>query len=271
VIGRHARLELAFACRGGRTVLTHAYAEPPLRIGRTFDIDGAAYLILVCSAPGIFAGDSLHQYVTVGRGARVLLASQSALQVHPTAAIAPAAVHYDYRVEDDGELHCQWDPVIPFAGASLVQRVSLQVAGRSRFYWSDALMSGRASRGESWRFASVDHELRLEVEGSLRYLERYAVRPATRQPSSSWRWGDAHYAGTTIVYHEEATLALAERLHRELIGIAGVSTGVDLADRRLLVARFLAAGGAPFARARSTFRDGALDAVFGTPALVVRR
>src|SRR5579864_6054980 len=106
VIGRHARLELTFGVRGGRTVVTHAYAEPPLRIGRSFEIaGGAAYVILVCSAPGVFAGDYLHQRIVVGRGARVLLASQSALQVHPAAAEAPARVHYDVHVEDDGELH----------------------------------------------------------------------------------------------------------------------------------------------------------------------
>ena len=33
-VGRHARLELVFAVRGGRTVLAHAYAEPPFRVGR---------------------------------------------------------------------------------------------------------------------------------------------------------------------------------------------------------------------------------------------
>ena len=58
-IGRSARLELVFEARGGRTVLAHAYAEPPLRIGRTFDLGGAAYVILVCSGPGVFAGDTL--------------------------------------------------------------------------------------------------------------------------------------------------------------------------------------------------------------------
>jgi urease accessory protein UreH len=79
-VGRHARLELAFEYRAGRTVVTHAYAEPPLRIGRSFDLDGSAYVILVCSGPGVFAGDCLRQRVTVGRGARVLLASQSDLQ-----------------------------------------------------------------------------------------------------------------------------------------------------------------------------------------------
>src|SRR5476651_1730600 len=79
-IGRAARLELVFERRRGRTVLAHSYAEPPFRVGRAFDLDGAAYVILVSSGPGIFAGDSLRQSIHVGPGARVVLTSQSALQ-----------------------------------------------------------------------------------------------------------------------------------------------------------------------------------------------
>src|SRR5207248_2458757 len=100
-IGREARLELAFERRGGRTVLAHAYAEPPFRIGHGFDVDGALYLIIVCAGPGIFAGDHLSQQISVGRGARVLLASQSALQVRPSAAARPASIDHDYHVAED--------------------------------------------------------------------------------------------------------------------------------------------------------------------------
>ena len=53
-VGRAARLELVFERRGARTVVAHAYAEPPFRIGRTFDLQGAAYVIIVCAGPGIF-------------------------------------------------------------------------------------------------------------------------------------------------------------------------------------------------------------------------
>src|SRR4051812_38646338 len=100
-IGRTARLELVFELRRGRTVLAHAYAEPPFRIGRAFQIDDAAYVIVGCTGPGVFAGDALRQSVRVGRGARVLLASQSALQAHPSAAAAAASIAHDYVVDDD--------------------------------------------------------------------------------------------------------------------------------------------------------------------------
>src|SRR5439155_9156577 len=107
-IGRHGRLELAFEMRRGRTVLAHSYAEPPLRIGRVHDLDGAAYVILVCSGPGIFGGDTFEYSVHVASAARVVLTSQSALQAHPglLPSCPPALIHHEYFVEDDAELHC---------------------------------------------------------------------------------------------------------------------------------------------------------------------
>lgn len=269
-IGRHARLELAFECRDGRTVLAHEYAEPPLRIGRSFDVDGAAYVILVCAGPGIFAGDCLQHHITVAAGARVLLVSQSALQVHPADAAAPATVHYDYRVAENGELHCQWDPVIPFVGSRLVQRFDLRLERGSRLFWSDALMAGRVSRGETWGFESIDHELRVTVGGGLRYLERYSVSPAGQAPVR-WIAGGAHFMGSAVLYHEAATAELAERIHRTLAGIEGLEGAVDAVEARLMIARLLGAAGPPFARGRSMLRQQILAEAFGNPSLVARR
>src|SRR5215210_6662233 len=113
-IGRVARLELVFACRRGRTVLAHAYAEPPFRVGRLLHAGPVAHLILICSGPGIFTGDRLEQRVRVEAGARVLLVSQAALQLHPAAAEAPASMESSFEIEDDAALDCFWDPVIPF-------------------------------------------------------------------------------------------------------------------------------------------------------------
>lgn len=270
-IGREARLELIFERRGGRTILAHAYVEPPLRIGRAFDVDGAAYVILVCAGPGLFSGDCLRQHVTVGRGARALLVSQSALQVHPANGEGSATVQSEYHVAGDAELHCHWDPVIPFAGARLVQRVDLRLAADSRFYWSDALMSGRLTRGESWRFESIDHELRLSVAGLLKYLERYRLLPGERRPQRRWMAGAPAYLGTAIVHHDAVTSEVAESLHRELSQRQNLTAGVDLVEARLMVGRFLAAQGTAFATARTLFRDRAIDLVFGNPLLVVRR
>lgn len=279
-VGREARLELVFETRRDRTVLAHAYAEPPLRIGRTFDLDGAAYVIIVCSGPGVFAGDTLRQSIHVGRRARVVLTSQSALQVHPAPAsppglstlpAPPARWHHDYRVDEEGELHCQWDPVIPFAGARLEQRFDLRIAESSRLFWGDAVMAGRVSRGEAWQFVSLAHELRLRVGPALAYLERYTLAPRDRAIQRPWMCGVAPYLATTLVHHERALPETADALHREMAEVGGVESAVDLLAPRLLLARFLAGNGAPFGRARASYRTAALRSIFGGAELVGRK
>jgi urease accessory protein UreH len=287
-VGRQARLELVFANRRGRTVLADAYAEPPLRVGRLFDAGSFAQLILVCGGPGVFAGDALKQSVRVERGARVVLVSQAALQIHPSAADAPATMDAVYDVEAGGELCCFWDPVIPFSRARLRQRIRLRLAEGSRLFWSDALMAGRVGRAEAWRFDALDHELRVEVGTSLKYLERYhltpdqdiaahagreiasglaeasrqtrtetaaAARSASRRISGVWTAGLAHYLGTTIVHDEDATALRAEEAQHMLNAIGEVRAGADCPAANLIVARLLAWRGPAFTRARELLRD----------------
>ena len=276
-IGRRARLELVFAVRRGRTVLAHAYAEPPFRVGRLFEAGPVAHMILVCCGPGVFGGDRLEQQVRVERGARVLLASQSALQIHPPSltlrrpavAVADAAATSSratlvssYDIEPGGALDCFWDPVIPFAGAHLQQRVDIRIALDAELFWSDALMSGRAARGEAWRFEALDHELRASVGGSLKYLERYSLVPRSRALSHTWSAHRANYVGTTLVYSTAATTARAEEAQQRLPASDGLRAGIDCLAPNLLVGRLLAERGPQFASARAVLRD-----VFGRPAL----
>ena len=297
-VGRVARLDLVFARRRGRTVLAHAYAEPPFRVGRLLDAGPVARMILACSGPGVFAGDRLEQRVRVERGARVLLVSQAALQLHPAvasgspstgqAAVAlgpsdragprgpevqagplgpevqagAASLDSRYEIEDDGTLDCFWDPVIPFAGARLKQRIELRIARGGDLFWSDALMSGRVARGETWGFTALDHELRASVAGSLTYLERYGLAPRSRDVTHTWSAHRANYLGTAIVHSASATPGRAEGAQLQLGAIDGLRAGVDCLAPNLVVGRLLAASGPPFALGRAVLRD-----VFDRPAL----
>jgi urease accessory protein UreH len=259
-IGRRARLDLVFEYRRGKTVLTESYAEPPFRVGRALDAGPYAYVILACTGPGVFGGDALEQRIRVARGARVLLVSQAALQVHPTAA-GPATLESRFEVEPDAELDCFWDPVIPFAAARLAQRIDVQSAAGSRLFWSDALMAGRTGRGESWRFDDLAHELRFRVDGRLMYLERYRLTPRSHPVERTWIAGGAQYVGTTLVHDGQATAATAGRLQQQLSAIGGdVRAGVDCVAPNLLVGRVLAVRGPQFAAARAMFRQA-----FGRP------
>ena len=261
-----------FEQRRGRTVVAHQYAEPPFRVAPMFDLQGAAYAIVVCAGPGVFGGDRLTQSIHVGRGARVVLTSQAALQIHPAAdAPVPAVLRYAYRVDGDGELHCHWDPVIPFTGSRVDQRFDLQVADDSRLYWSDAVMAGRVSRGEAWRFAALAHELVLRVGARPAYLERYAIVPDDRRMQRTWMAGPATHLATALVRHSALTRETVEDGHRCLAAITDLAAAADLVEPALAVARMIGADGASFARGRASYRAWALASIFGRPELAGRK
>lgn len=269
-IGRHARLDLVFAPRRGRTIVAHGYAEPPFRIGRASDQHGAASLIVVAAAPGVFGGDRFLQTIRVASGARVLLTSQAALQVHPDGQKRAAELRAEYDIEPGGELHGHWDPTIPFAAAAFDQRITIRLAADSFLYWSDAMMSGRCGRGEAWRFDSLAHELRVVIDGALAYLERYRLDGGADGPTRRWIIDRADYVGTTLVHHPAIDDATAALVQRTLAAAAGVTVGVDRVAPSLLVVRMIGRHGPAFAAARRALREVALAAIFRSPHLAFR-
>ena len=251
-VGRSARLELVFSVRGGRTVLTHGYAEPPFRIGWVFQEGVSARMILPWSAPGVFGGDCLEQFIRVERGASVILASQSALQAHPSPRGEIARMRTTLEAADGAQLRCHWDPLIPFPGVRLSQRIDVRLSSDAAFYWSDAFMSGRESRGESWTFDTLEHELAVSRGETLTYLERYRLEPKARTLTRPWVAADACYFGTVLF--TGSPLHTPDSLQRDLSSFEGVHGAVDTLDSHLTLVRLMASRGAAFHDARALVR-----------------
>jgi urease accessory protein len=254
-VGRRARLELVFGWRGGRTVLEHAYAEPPYRLVRPFSQGTGLHVIVASSAPGVFAGDSFTQEIVLEPGARVHLTSQSAMQVHPSLDDRPAHLRCRYSVGEAAQLTCFWDPLIPFAGSQLDQRLSITLAERSRLLWSDAFMNGREGSGERWAFASLFHELKVVRQDSMEYLERYRLEPGA-SPGVSMVAGAASYFGTVVSSGWNLELDRAARIHADLAGLDTVRGAADRLGDRLLIVRLMARSGAAFREARALLAAG---------------
>jgi urease accessory protein UreH len=251
-VGRTARLERVFSIRRGRTVLTHAYAEPPFRVGRAFPDGASARMILAWAAPGVFGGDCLEQRVLVERGASVRLSSQSALQAHPSPGCEPARMRTIVEVEGDAELQCEWHPLIPFPGARLSQRIDVRLSPDAALFWSDAFMAGREGRGERWRFDTLEHELAVSRGGSLAYLERYGLQPAAESPAAAWVGSDACYFGTIL--STGAASRGSGGLQDDLSGFDGLRGAVDALDSRLMLVRLMSSRGTAFHDARALVR-----------------
>ena len=207
-------------------------------------------MILVCSGPGVFAGDRLEQRVRVEPAHASCWSRRRRCRCIPAEAAGPAALDSWYDVEHDATLDCFWDPLIPFAGSRLQQRIDLRVAEGGQLFWSDALMSGRvgARRSVAIRVArpraARERRRLVDLPGALRLAPTLARPGAPRGARRS-----AHYLGTTIVWSAAATAARAEEAQRRLATIDGLRAGVDCPSPTSSCGRLLAARGPRFASA----------------------
>ena len=258
-IGRHARLEMAFERRAGRTVLARSYAEPPLRVGGCFDARDGVHVILATSAPGVFGGDRFEQIVHVGPGASVRITSQSSQQVHPAVSGESARVRTACVVAPGGRLDCRWHPLIPFAGSDLDQAVEIRLADGAQLAWSDAFTAGRTARGERWAFRALASELKVWREDTLEYLERWQIVPAVADPARAFVGSDGVLFGTVLQCGVPGPERVFDGLHRALAALPGISAGVSGLSTASTLVRLTGDSPPPFHDARRLVEAAVLD------------
>ena len=247
-VGRVGRLELVFCLKGSRTVIRHAYGEVPHKITRLYYPENSSLpqLILMNSTAGLFAGDRVEIRIHVERGARVLITSQASTKVHPGTGTAEQSLYAS--IEAGAELHIHNDPLIPFSGARLRQRVSLEIDSGARFSFWDGFMSGRVGRGELWEFEEIDTETRLSRDEKLIYLERYRIAPSSA--SSSFQ-----YVATGIFCEPSA-----QPMPDKFFVFSAPNVAIDEPSPGVAIARAVAATGTEYRDIQHRFLTHAFSA-----------
>jgi urease accessory protein len=238
-IGRVGRLDLTFGLRNGRTAIREIYSEVPHKVTHLYypDQSSLAQVILMNTTAGLFGGDRSEVRIHVEKGARVVVTSQASLKVHPGDGWSEQSLNI--TVEPGAEMHFVNDPLIPFRGARLRQRVSLQAGEGSLLAYWDGFMAGRVSRGERWEFETFDAETRLAVSGRVAYLERYCLTPSSSLPDQ-WVTAGMDYTATALFYGFGAPDP----------AIATPTTGLDQPYPGLVVARVVAQSGTHYRNAQ---------------------
>jgi urease accessory protein UreH len=244
-VGRHARMNLTFASQNGQTVLQLAYCEIPFKITRVLNSRHLwAHLILMHCSAGLFGGDELECSIRVERGAKVLLTQQSATKVHPTLG-PPAIQRHRVFVENGAELQLYFEPVIPFAGSSLMQSIRMDLEENARLVFWEGLMAGRIGRGERWQFQKLASETDLRLNGKPVYLERFHLPDGLQR--SDYAMGECNYLGTGLCVGDQAS-EFAAGLHTAI-----PDAGIDMLTPKVAIVRTVSASGPDFHRSQDMF------------------
>jgi urease accessory protein len=192
-----ASLSLAFARRGGRTVLTSRSHDGPLVVQQPLYPEGPdlCHAIVVHPPGGIAGGDELTLEVTCDRDAHALLTTPGAGKWYRSAG-ARAAQALAFRVS--GVL--EWLPreTIVFDGAlaELSTRVELQPG--ARFIGWEILCLGRRGSGEQFARGRVRSSTRVREAERPLFIEQGELEGGGRLMRSPAGLGGRSVLGTFI-------------------------------------------------------------------------
>jgi urease accessory protein len=163
--------ELVFETVAGRTAVVRCRAATPLKILAPRHAGTAAWACASSHGGGLFSGDSVAVSIDVRAGARAAFVTQASTKIHPGRPGARQTL--TAAVAADGLLVVAPDPVVCYAGARYEQSQEFDLTPTSSLVVVDWLTSGRAARGERWRFES--YESRLAVRRGGKELLRDAT------------------------------------------------------------------------------------------------
>jgi urease accessory protein len=231
-----ARLELGFAARAGRTVLSQRRHQGPLVVQRPFYPEGGiCHLYLLHPPGGIVGGDRLELDLVCEAASHALLTTPGASKFYRSAGFL-AMQRQRLRVAEGATLEWLPQEQIVFSGAAADSLTRIDLAPGARFLGWEISCLGRPASGESFTHGTLRQRLELWRAGKPLLLERSRIKGG-----SDWlqaRWGAA---GHTVLGTLAATGASEE--HVELAR-AAVADADELAVTRLddvLIARYLGA------------------------------
>ena len=214
---RRGILELASVA--GRTVVTRAYAENPLKLLLPRPRERAAWVYTSGCGGGLVAGDEVALDVKVGPGASCVLTTQSATKVYRCPGDKVCRQELRATVARDGLLVLAPDPVICFADSAYEQRQRFDVAAGGSLVVVDWLSSGRRMRGERWAFRHYSNRLDVHVGGKHVLCESLRL-DSTRGPvGGQFKTGGFDCIATVALFGEK----LVDAVEALLDMIAGQS------------------------------------------------
>lgn len=280
--GRRVAARLAFAHRGGRTVIAEQLTPHPFHITRTFavpgDPAGMATLYLQSSSGGLYGGDDLSLDIAAGAGAAVHVTTQASTMV-PAARLGVA--RHRVRIEAGAHSLVEYlpDPVILFDGAHADLALDIVAGPEARFVAADSILLHKPG-GEGRPLARMANRITVSPPGSRPvYVDSQMAEGEALLSALTVPGADRPSAFGTLLVSGSAdgaatAAAMQEALARIANGLPPTSLFVGvtrLDDKGLVIARYLAAGGALLMRCQKAAWAAARRALVPGSAPEVRR
>ena len=237
--GRRGALRLTAAGRRWRT-----RCRAPLFVN-VLPAAGGLLAMPVDQGGGLRNGERHLQRIELDGGVAATWAPPAGTLCLPGAAGVPAYLQLAARVRGASYLRLTGRPLIPFAGATVIQSTVVSVAAGAGCLLLECGCPGRTQMGEAWAFGSLAYHLTVVRDGAVLYRERYRLCPPAVPAGPSGFFGGRGWA--TCVAVGARAVAELDALRPALTGAGVVSAHGRIADDAA-VARVLDRDGALITR-----------------------
>jgi urease accessory protein len=235
--GWSARLALAFARHGDRTVLVQRAHAGPLHVQKALYPEGprVCHAIVLHPPAGIAGGDSLEIDVDAQAGSHVLLTTPGATKWYRTNG-AEATQRVRLRVAAGGIVEWLPQESIVFDGARAQMALDVTLAADAAFVGMEVICLGRTASGERFARGALAVASDVQRDGALLWRERGRVHGSDPLLDSPVGFAGQPVAGTLLVASMQLDPALRDAC-RERVPTAG--RGAVTLTSGMLIARYL--------------------------------
>lgn len=234
-----ASLDLEFAPRNGRTVLTRMDFRGPLRVQRPFYPEGqTCHAYLLHPPGGLVSGDALAIRATARPGARALLTTPSAGKAYGadgSGAVQSQAVRI--AAEDAA---VEWTPMetIVFDRAKADLSVAVDLAGDARCIGWEILCLGRPAGGRPFKTGCVVQTLEIHRDQKPLLHERQTFSGGANVMTDNFGLAGASVTGTLFAAGPDDVLQEALAMVRKALAPAPGAVCASTHRRGVLLTRY---------------------------------
>lgn len=231
--------------REGQSFLRDAYVTQPFRIAPVgqYKSDGASYLMIMSSSPGILSGDAYDIQVNVKEKARLQLQSQSYQRLFNMEGSASQIM--SVKIDKGASFSYVPHPVVPHEASTFKSINRVSIDDDCELTFSEIITCGRKHHGEEFKYAHFQNLLEVYHHDRLILKDNVLLRPDIMPLSAMGLLEGFTHQGTLVYLNtkNEDVEDHIEHFYKELEELENVSFGISALEAKGFVIRILGNGG----------------------------
>ena len=238
-------LQIKVEEREGTSFLRDAYVTQPFRVTPVgqYKSDGAAYLMISSTSPGILSGDIYEIDVEVKKNGRLQLQSQSYQRLFNME--GNASQEMIVKMEEGSTFSYVPHPVVPHEDSNFKSVNRISIADGCELTISEIITCGRKHYGEEFKFAHFQNLLEVYHHDRLILKDNVLLKPELMPLNSLGLLEGFTHQGTLAYLNTkgESTTDLVEHFFKEMESLTDVTYGISEIQADGFVLRILGNGG----------------------------